>query len=512
MPVIPDGSQAVLRIRYNITTNEFNQIGAWESNSSLNAGVNATYNSEKNKPNPNNDRAEYPLWADYNLDEATGADEREYELINNPQVDAFGTEFGAGRIKLQLAVNTAQFGRCFQDRSHYFLVKDPPAGDCESEIIKLQTVRGKRGNIVQVYPATEYIFHPESSYHRAGDCIHFAWTGSNTNPNNNDGQGKQGTDRSNMVVARTAQYDTTEYSNFEWDMSFEDGNVDTGISGNSYPSYVKNPDGYLIPDQYADELITGALGGMSEEVLMFLGTTRAEPHDYGNMEELDGAGTGVNLEPQKVSQKGCWNYLCTRNNNFSNRAQKGKLCVTEGDVGEVLVGSGGITWWDSEQRNMVEIWAGSVGGMEKAHINVVTSDVSDIIEISDVTLVEGGTMTVTVAFSTQALHTSQLVWQAENTGEDDWDSSWQSVDFYTTTVNGNKVAVADVSNTGTFKVVNKPNVGPIIALCVAIAAFVFVLVWVILRKCGLCGGSKKKGVVVQDEINSLNIVEDNAGL
>lgn len=32
------------------------------------------------------------------------------------------------------------------------------------------------------------------------------WTGSNTNPNNNDGQGKAGTDRSNIVMLRNKIY------------------------------------------------------------------------------------------------------------------------------------------------------------------------------------------------------------------------------------------------------------------------------------------------------------------
>lgn len=32
------------------------------------------------------------------------------------------------------------------------------------------------------------------------------WTGSNTNPNNNDGQGRAGTDRSNMVLLRNQNY------------------------------------------------------------------------------------------------------------------------------------------------------------------------------------------------------------------------------------------------------------------------------------------------------------------
>lgn len=33
------------------------------------------------------------------------------------------------------------------------------------------------------------------------------WTGSNTNPNNNDGQGQAGTDRSNVVLLREQVFD-----------------------------------------------------------------------------------------------------------------------------------------------------------------------------------------------------------------------------------------------------------------------------------------------------------------
>ena len=38
-------------------------------------------------------------------------------------------------------------------------------------------------------------------------CVFFRWTGSNTNPNNNAGQGKAGTDRSNIVLLRDTAYD-----------------------------------------------------------------------------------------------------------------------------------------------------------------------------------------------------------------------------------------------------------------------------------------------------------------
>ena len=35
------------------------------------------------------------------------------------------------------------------------------------------------------------------------------------------------------------------------------------------------------------------------------------------------------MGPKTVSQAGIYNYLCTINNNFSNRSQKGKIEVKE---------------------------------------------------------------------------------------------------------------------------------------------------------------------------------------
>ena len=46
------------------------------------------------------------------------------------------------------------------------------------------------------------------------------------------------------------------------------------------------------------------------------------------MDELDDAGTYYDLGPRKVTRAGTYHYMCTRNNNFSNRSQKGKMMVT----------------------------------------------------------------------------------------------------------------------------------------------------------------------------------------
>ena len=53
------------------------------------------------------------------------------------------------------------------------------------------SVRGKRGNIVQTFPAVEYDFMPTKLVMDQDDYVHIHWKGSNTHNNGNpagDGQ------------------------------------------------------------------------------------------------------------------------------------------------------------------------------------------------------------------------------------------------------------------------------------------------------------------------------------
>jgi len=204
-------------------------------------------------------------------------------------------------------------------------------------------------------------------------------------------------------------------------------------------------------------------------------------------EPIDDAAASFQHAPVQMKKIGCTNYLSTRNNNFSNRDQKGKFCVAEGDVGEVKVSAEGATYKPDAGASSVTWWPDAVSGLDNAMVVVEQTDTTAIVHIGELNL--QGTMTVNTEYVAQSLMKAKLVWQPEcsreaRASDGSCNLPWTTIPYSELNVDGSSVASADVTNTGTFKVVQEPNPGPIIALTVALIAFIGAIAWVLLNKCG----------------------------
>lgn len=247
----------VLRIRYNISTNDYDN---WNINSSLNGDVKSP-------------------------------------IQNDPDSPVMGRN-------LTLALNTAQTGRTFQDRTHVFAIRPRPDNILPSTRIFNLNVRGKRGNIVQVYPAVEYDFVPNKLNARAGDYIHYQWTGCDTNPQNNDGEGTRGTDRSNIIQIKTLS------DNFPWaDMPEDSAMIED--QNTRFQMAFLNQTGCKPLEQLYKEL------GSKDRV-------ERSPE---NCAKLNAASRYFDGGLVKMNKNGVYYYMSSRNNNFSNRSQKGRIII-----------------------------------------------------------------------------------------------------------------------------------------------------------------------------------------
>jgi len=256
----------------------------------------------------------------------------------NPTVDV-----GAYMQGLQLAINTAQTGRTFQDRSHKFYIAEnlqaPGSGDlqfAENNILNVN-VRGKRGNIVQTFPAVEYDFEPNDVVLVQGQCMHLQWAGSNTHNNGNPagdgqagdaGEGRGGSDRSNLMEMQSLRQ--------SYPMTYD--------LHESFFDNVKCK--YPLEDEWLTatgaKVVTATAGFFNSEASANAGNGQDGNNNVDALlNNVSGAfKQGLICCPTEDTPVGDYYFLSTRNNNFSNRAQKLKIKVVDPtDPGTNAVGT-----------------------------------------------------------------------------------------------------------------------------------------------------------------------------
>jgi len=231
----------------------------------------------------------------------------------NPKVTMGGFLASSNTInsKLELAVNTNQYGRTFQDRSHAFSIEPRPAAVPSTANIYNLNVKGKRGNIVQTYPATEYDFHPVDLVVGRQDYVHVQWTGNdNTNNNgNNNGEGTNNEDRHNIVQLDNAGLDVpapqSQANMFDvaWEWNPEP------VTNTNFGGSRSRTD---LTKQFALSKQTNCNANPNND------------QQRSNCEKLNRAAPTVNLGLLRF-KPGEYRYMSSRNNNFSNRAQKAKI-------------------------------------------------------------------------------------------------------------------------------------------------------------------------------------------
>ena len=149
----------------------------------------------------------------------------------------------------------------------------------------------------------EYDFVPDQITVNKGDLVHFQWCGTDYNDKGNDGQGLQGTDRSNLVPVQNLMKNIVEKNAVFNVNMFKSEDL-------SALAWINQTDCYSV----------ATIDNMNN-----LNNDATVQQDKKSCQYLNGAKSAYFSKLVEVKETGNQCFVSTRNNNFSNRSQK--MCI-----------------------------------------------------------------------------------------------------------------------------------------------------------------------------------------
>jgi len=228
----------------------------------------------------------------------------------------------------------------------------------------------------------------------------------------------------------------------------------------------------------------------------------------GENSELDDVGTYFNMKPFQATTNGIYHYLCTRNNNFSNRDQRARLIIgdlskvtgylgtaggtVDGDGATVRAGSGSLT-------SLSTVTLTSSG--PSVHPESTFGDVpaSDYIELLPIVLpiATGATIQLDISYKPNALGKATTYRAATYTG------SWETVGASYT----ESTASVSTNQGGIFVVSTKTNWGAVVGVTIAVLAIIFGVIFFFYRRYRM---KKAAGGVTAGDTKQINAVKQTS--
>jgi len=190
---------------------------------------------------------------------------------------------------------------------------------------------------------------------------------------------------------------------------------------------------------------------------------------FGDQQYLDDSGTYFDLGPRQITAQGVFNYFSTRNNDFSNRDQKGTIIVSPLSQKVAQVGWNGATVLSNSGTSSVYAAQGAFTSLVRFTITTSPSTSasslsggsdSDYVEVLPLNLPLTAGSTITVSINYQA---SPLMLPTAYRATD-YMGSWEKVDASFSS----GVASIPTSSGGIYAVQTSTNWGAVVGIVLAL--------------------------------------------